>query len=164
MGARNDADLRQRIWSSIAQPGEATNATMSKKRDCRTFLFGNTALALSWQQSVFKRSAAFRIQALNSERWKRFPHPRIRISEPSNTGLQSPRGSIILSDSFGKTPFTGRSHCSDGFSAAGLIKHFMAVKIRMKRVGAKNAPVFRIVVAGWRKPPGGQVLEGIRTY
>src|SRR2546423_5791429 len=92
MGARNDADLRQRIWSSIAQPGEATNATMSKKRDCRTFLFGNTALALSWQQSVFKRSAAFRIQALNSERWKRLPHPRIRIFRTLKYGLAKPEG------------------------------------------------------------------------
>jgi small subunit ribosomal protein S16 len=41
---------------------------------------------------------------------------------------------------------------------------FMAVKIRMKRVGAKNAPFFRIVVADGRSPRDGRFIEEIGTY
>jgi small subunit ribosomal protein S16 len=40
----------------------------------------------------------------------------------------------------------------------------MAVKIRMKRVGAKNAPVFRIVVADGRSPRDGKFIEEVGTY
>ncbi|WP_040550862.1 30S ribosomal protein S16 [Pedosphaera parvula] len=40
----------------------------------------------------------------------------------------------------------------------------MAVKIRMKRVGAKNTPVFRIVVADGRSPRDGKFIEEIGTY
>ena len=40
----------------------------------------------------------------------------------------------------------------------------MAVKIRMKRVGAKNAPVFRIVVADDRSPRDGKFIEELGTY
>jgi small subunit ribosomal protein S16 len=41
---------------------------------------------------------------------------------------------------------------------------FMAVKIRMKRVGAKNAPFFRIVVADGRSPRDGRFIEEIGSY
>ena len=34
----------------------------------------------------------------------------------------------------------------------------------MKRVGAKNAPVFRIVVADGRSPRDGKFIEQIGTY
>ena len=40
----------------------------------------------------------------------------------------------------------------------------MAVKIRMKRIGAKNAPVFRIVVADSRSPRDGKFIEELGTY
>ena len=40
----------------------------------------------------------------------------------------------------------------------------MAVKIRMKRVGAKNTPVYRIVVADARSPRDGKFIEEIGTY
>jgi small subunit ribosomal protein S16 len=40
----------------------------------------------------------------------------------------------------------------------------MAVKIRMKRVGAKNAPFFRIVVADSRSPRDGRFIEEIGSY
>ena len=40
----------------------------------------------------------------------------------------------------------------------------MAVRIRMKRVGAKNTPVFRIVVADARSPRDGKFIEGLGTY
>ncbi len=40
----------------------------------------------------------------------------------------------------------------------------MSVKIRMKRVGAKNTPVFRVVVADSRSPRDGKCIEEIGTY
>jgi small subunit ribosomal protein S16 len=40
----------------------------------------------------------------------------------------------------------------------------MSVKIRMKRVGTKNAPVFRIVVADSRSPRDGKFIEEIGVY
>ncbi|HTV60936.1 MAG TPA: 30S ribosomal protein S16 [Verrucomicrobiae bacterium] len=40
----------------------------------------------------------------------------------------------------------------------------MAVKIRMKRVGTKNLPAFRIVVADSRSPRDGKFIEEIGTY
>ena len=40
----------------------------------------------------------------------------------------------------------------------------MAVKIRLKRVGAKNAPYFRIVVADSRSPRDGKFIEEIGSY
>lgn len=40
----------------------------------------------------------------------------------------------------------------------------MSVKIRMKRIGAKNTPVFRIVVADGRSPRDGKCIEEIGTY
>jgi small subunit ribosomal protein S16 len=40
----------------------------------------------------------------------------------------------------------------------------MAVKIRLKRIGAKNTPVFRIVVADSRSPRDGKFLEELGTY
>jgi small subunit ribosomal protein S16 len=40
----------------------------------------------------------------------------------------------------------------------------MAVRIRLKRTGAKNNPVFRIVVADNRSPRDGKFIEEIGTY
>lgn len=40
----------------------------------------------------------------------------------------------------------------------------MSVKIRLKRVGAKNSPVFRVVVADSRSPRDGKFLEEVGTY
>ena len=42
--------------------------------------------------------------------------------------------------------------------------NIMAVRIRMKRVGAKNAPYYRIVVADSRSPRDGKFIEEIGTY
>ena len=42
--------------------------------------------------------------------------------------------------------------------------NFMAVKIRMKRIGAKNKPAFRIVVADGRSPRDGKCIEELGTY
>lgn len=40
----------------------------------------------------------------------------------------------------------------------------MAVKIRLKRTGAKNAPAYRIVVADGRSPRDGKFIEEIGSY
>ena len=40
----------------------------------------------------------------------------------------------------------------------------MAVKIRLKRMGAKKAPFYRIVVADSRSPRDGKVIELLGTY
>jgi small subunit ribosomal protein S16 len=41
---------------------------------------------------------------------------------------------------------------------------FMSVRIRMKRVGTKNTPVYRIVVADSRSPRDGKFIEELGTY
>jgi len=40
----------------------------------------------------------------------------------------------------------------------------MAVRIRLKRVGAKNNAIFRIVVADSRSPRDGKFIEELGTY
>jgi small subunit ribosomal protein S16 len=40
----------------------------------------------------------------------------------------------------------------------------MAVKIRLKRIGAKKKPFYRIVVADSRSPRDGKFIEEIGTY
>ena len=40
----------------------------------------------------------------------------------------------------------------------------MAVKIRLRRVGKKKQPLYRIVVADSRYPRGGRFIEEIGTY
>ena len=40
----------------------------------------------------------------------------------------------------------------------------MSVKIRLKRIGAKKAPFYRVVVADSRYPRDGRFIEVIGTY
>jgi small subunit ribosomal protein S16 len=40
----------------------------------------------------------------------------------------------------------------------------MAVKIRLKRVGKKKAPSYRVVVADARSPRDGRIIENIGWY
>lgn len=40
----------------------------------------------------------------------------------------------------------------------------MAVKIRLKRIGQKKAPFYRIVVSDSRSPRDGKFIEEIGTY
>lgn len=40
----------------------------------------------------------------------------------------------------------------------------MAVKIRLRRVGAKKAPFYRVVVADSRYPRDGRFIEEVGTY
>ena len=40
----------------------------------------------------------------------------------------------------------------------------MAVKIRLRRMGAKKAPFYRVVVADSRSPRDGKIVEKIGTY
>lgn len=40
----------------------------------------------------------------------------------------------------------------------------MAVKIRLKRIGAKKSPFYRVVIADSRYPRDGRFIEEIGTY
>ena len=40
----------------------------------------------------------------------------------------------------------------------------MSVKIRLKRIGAKKAPFYRVVVADSRYPRDGRFIEEVGTY
>ena len=40
----------------------------------------------------------------------------------------------------------------------------MAVKIRLRRMGAKKAPFYRVVVADSRYPRNGRFIEEVGTY
>jgi len=40
----------------------------------------------------------------------------------------------------------------------------MAVKIRLKRIGSKKRPFYRVVVADSRSPRDGRIIEQIGTY
>ena len=40
----------------------------------------------------------------------------------------------------------------------------MAVKIRLRRMGQKKNPIYRIIVAGSRSPRNGRFIEEIGTY
>ena len=40
----------------------------------------------------------------------------------------------------------------------------MPVRIRLKRIGTKNTPCYRIVVADGRSPRDGRFIENIGTY
>ena len=40
----------------------------------------------------------------------------------------------------------------------------MAVKIRLKRMGAKKAPFYRVIVADSRSPRDGKFIELVGTY
>ncbi len=40
----------------------------------------------------------------------------------------------------------------------------MAVKIRLKRMGAKRAPFYRVIVADSRSPRDGRFIDTIGTY
>lgn len=40
----------------------------------------------------------------------------------------------------------------------------MAVKIRLRRVGAKKAPFYRVIVADSRSPRDGRFIDEIGTY
>jgi small subunit ribosomal protein S16 len=43
-------------------------------------------------------------------------------------------------------------------------KHPVAVRIRLKRIGAKKRPFYRIVVADSRSPRDGRFIETLGTY
>jgi small subunit ribosomal protein S16 len=62
--------------------------------------------------------------------------------------------------------FSAKQACKFGLDwyFSRSFETFMSVKIRMKRVGAKNAPYFRIVVADSRSPRDGKCIEEIGTY
>lgn len=69
-----------------------------------------------------------------------------------------------LATLFRDTPCKRRAAKISWLAAITITKRFMSVKIRMKRIGAKNTPVFRIVVADGRSPRDGKCIEEIGTY
>ena len=40
----------------------------------------------------------------------------------------------------------------------------MAVKIRLRRIGAKKSPFYRVIIADERSPRNGRFIEEIGTY
>jgi len=59
----------------------------------------------------------------------------------------------------------GKAH-EEGLGQSPIIieRGISMVKIRLKRMGAKKAPFYRIVVADSRNPRDGKVLDEIGTY
>ncbi len=54
--------------------------------------------------------------------------------------------------------------CLQARAATAKRNDFMPVRIRLKRVGARNTPAFRVVVADGRSPRDGKFIEEIGTY
>ena len=52
----------------------------------------------------------------------------------------------------------------EGRVAPSKVRIFMAVRIRLKRIGARNTPAFRIVVADGRSPRDGKCIEELGAY
>ncbi len=70
-----------------------------------------------------------------------------------------------LATLFRDTPsYNGGRQYVSRLAAIAITNRFMSVKIRMKRIGAKNTPVYRIVVADGRSPRDGKSIEEIGTY
>lgn len=68
-----------------------------------------------------------------------------------------------LSHDYFHDSFLG-NQCHGGWIGREKQTGFMAVRIRMKRVGTTNTPVYRIVVADNRSPRDGKFIEEIGTY
>jgi len=87
-------------------------------------------------------------------------------SRISSYGLLTPQSKPAF-DAEGKRRFFLQNKLAnrrtDGYSPRSF-ETFMSVKIRMKRVGAKNSPYFRIVVADSRSPRDGKFIEEIGSY
>lgn len=85
----------------------------------------------------------------------------------AKTGLANPSARRLVSRLFfGNPPVAtavGSGHRCLGI-AQPRTQIAMSVKIRLKRVGAKNSPAFRIVVADARSPRDGRCIEEIGTY
>jgi small subunit ribosomal protein S16 len=58
----------------------------------------------------------------------------------------------------------GLADAGPGRAATNEPTTLMAVKIRLKRIGAKNKPAFRIVVADSRSPRDGKCIEELGFY
>ncbi len=54
--------------------------------------------------------------------------------------------------------------CPNWHDPAAKQLNFMPVRIRLKRVGARNTPAFRVVVADGRSPRDGKFIEEIGHY
>ena len=87
--------------------------------------------------------------------------PDFGLKNPANQHLPSTYRRITVLALFGRR----LPGVSDKIASVLLEeKTFMAVRIRMKRIGAKNQPAFRIVVADGRSPRDGKCIEELGTY
>ncbi len=88
-----------------------------------------------------------------------------RLSPGKNEGLPTLPALAYLHDSFSEVGWCVIVPCVREDSVAPqALNYFMSVKIRMKRIGTKNTPAFRIVVADSRSPRDGKCIEEIGTY
>jgi small subunit ribosomal protein S16 len=89
----------------------------------------------------------------------------LNVGKNTKQGLPSHYALLTLATLFRDTPKQhGGWQYISWLAAATGNDRFMAVKIRMKRIGAKNTPVFRIVVADGRSPRDGKCIEELGTY
>ena len=78
-------------------------------------------------------------------------------------------GGVYSARSFRERPSDDGKALTATQTQSGAVWHlerrrFMAVRIRLKRIGTKNTPAFRIVVADGRSPRDGRFIEEIGTY
>jgi small subunit ribosomal protein S16 len=83
--------------------------------------------------------------------------------------LKKSRLAKVSGRAYARASFGMETGCdAKAWTAGGLADdtelNFMAVKIRLKRVGAKNHPVYRLVVADSRSPRDGRFIEEVGTY
>jgi small subunit ribosomal protein S16 len=81
-----------------------------------------------------------------------------------NQGLQRGRGGGIVTLLLGAPCERRAVELNVWLAAATGAVYIMAVRIRLKRVGTKNAPYYRIVVADARSPRDGKFIEELGIY
>lgn len=86
--------------------------------------------------------------------------------ELTSIRLRNPRLPSAESDAYCPAPLESTARHGGGLAErqTNSIAATMAVKIRLKRIGAKNTPAYRIVVADQRSPRDGRCIEEIGSY
>jgi small subunit ribosomal protein S16 len=82
--------------------------------------------------------------------------------KPKNRACKGNRQGLVSPTFLDAAGAAGGRYCRG--APPSQIESFMAVRIRLKRVGAKNAPYYRIVVADARSPRDGKFIEEIGSY
>jgi len=71
---------------------------------------------------------------------------------------------IIANHGIFRVPFGGIGRRQFSPFGSDSLSYTMAVKIRLKRIGAKNNPAYRVVVTDSRSPRDGRFIEELGTY